>query len=238
MRRSSFAEFGLKHDDDIAALGDAKVTIEVDFSRDYWLDTDSDFVELPPPERRKALEQRFKSTYEHLVDELPLTHVKLGKRRHRYQSFTCTLPASALLKLFEQPDFFMVTVLAVEGRKKRKILASRKRMEWYAVHARFAIQLEDQTKGIQEYEDRILLVKATDFDDAVARLEKEFEDYARPHLNGNCEMLRSKFEKVLDVYRTYIDKLDPNGTEAFSTFGSRRMRPEYEWHPRETSKST
>jgi len=44
-------------------------------------------------------------------------------------------------------------------------------------------------------------------------------------------MVRWTLEKIIDVYETDLEQLDPNGTEVWASLHSRRMRKEYEWHP-------
>jgi hypothetical protein len=85
------------------------------------------------------------------------------------------------------------------------------------------------TKGMQRYEDRIVLVRAMDSDDAVAKLRKPFAAYAEPYLNPQGFMVRWALEKVLDVHSTYERRIDPAGTEVFSQLKWRRMRPEQAW---------
>lgn len=63
------------------------------------------------------------------------------------------------------------------------------------------------------------------------RLEPEFAAYGEPYFNENWQLVRWRFERVLDVYETNLERLEPTGSEVYSTLRSRRMRPEYEWHP-------
>ena len=94
-----------------------------------------------------------------------------------------------------------------------------------------ALQIEGQTKGLQDVEDRIVVVRAYSEDDAVRRLEREWELYAAPYVNTEGLLVRFQMEEILDV--GLLDReIDPAGDEVYSTFSRRRMKPEYEWHPR------
>ena len=67
--------------------------------------------------------------------------------------------------------------------------------------------------------------------DAARRLRREFKEYEEPNLNADGYMLRWAFDRVLDVYNTMDKELDPRGTEVFSVYTERRMKPEYVWNP-------
>jgi hypothetical protein len=94
-----------------------------------------------------------------------------------------------------------------------------------------ALQVEGQTSGLQEVEDRFVLVKARSFKDAEERLRPEWERYAQPYINLEGELVRWQLEEVVDVYDVMEDTIDSEGTEVYSSFSFRRMKPEYEWHP-------
>ena len=49
--------------------------------------------------------------------------------------------------------------------------------------ARFAIQIENASGGLQRYEEQIMLVKALNEEDAQRKLLPGFEHYAEPYLN-------------------------------------------------------
>ena len=91
------------------------------------------------------------------------------------------------------------------------------------------MQIEGITKGNQTWEDRFVLVLATDFDDAVTRIKSKWKDYEAPYLNSEGSMVRWKLEQIVDVYRTGETEIDPLGTEVFSELFQRRMKREYEW---------
>jgi hypothetical protein len=220
--------FGLSSAADIEQLDGLPVSVEVFL----YPDSVDDLYPLAPGERRRKLALWFKETFERINAELALTHVNIQPRHERYRPFACDVAADALLKLLHQPGVQSVDVTAVHGITPRRP-HRRKRLTWYAIEARFAIQIEDQTTGSQGYEDRIVLVKAYDEKDAKDRLQDEFAEYASPYLNGDCELVRFQFEAVLDVCQPWFEKLDPNGTEVFFRWGQRKMQPEHVWHPRD-----
>jgi hypothetical protein len=97
------------------------------------------------------------------------------------------------------------------------------------LHPRFAIQMEGQTTGLQDYEDRIVMVKARSSEDAENKLQPEFKQYGTPYLNPHGFMARWAFERVLDVYEIWDEEIDPRGVEVFSVLAQRRMKPEHAW---------
>ena len=69
----------------------------------------------------------------------------------------------------------------------------------------------------QIYEERVVLLKANSFDEAVERAEKEAEDYCRD-LDG-C-----KYAGYVNVFHLYDSKLG-DGTEIFSSMQKSDLRP-------------
>lgn len=224
-------DFGLVTRSGLQTLGARVIRVSVSL----WPDdsTVQVLANVALAQRPAAAQRWFEQTFNRITATLPLTKVKLSRRLPRFHSFDCDLPADSLEWLLRQAEVRMVILLAVDGMQRRasKKNRSREPLEWYAVQARFAIQVEGQTSGMQTYEDRIVLVKARDFEDAERRLEPEFAAYGQPYFNEDWELVRWHFERVLDVYLTNLDRLDPAGTEVYSALRSRRMRPEYEWHP-------
>ncbi len=140
------------------------------------------------------------------------------------------VPAKSVAELSKLPNVGSVWVRKIQGLRRRR--QSTAQLEWFAVWGRVAIQVEGQVSGYQTVEDRVLLVKASSERDAKRRLVKEWKSYAEPYLNSEGYMVRWLLEEVLDVYALMDEEIDENGTEVYSRLRNRRMRPEYQWHPR------
>jgi len=123
-----------------------------------------------------------------------------------------------------------IWIRKISGIRKRK---PKREKLWFAVKALFNIQFEGFKGGMNKYEERIILVKAYTHDDAKKVAKKEFHEYSYIYLNTDKIMVRWNYERILATYEAdiYKDKLDPTGTEVFSEFKYRKLRPEYEWHP-------
>jgi len=140
-----------------------------------------------------------------------------------------TVPARKLRPLLDLRCVGGLNILRIDGKRRRR--RTRSEPAWFAVKARFAIQYEDQTQGMQEYEDRILLVRGRSFKDAERKAMREFRQYGMVLLTSTGHFYRWTFEAILAIYETFIDEIDPNGTEVYSEMKKRRIKPEYEWHP-------
>jgi len=102
----------------------------------------------------------------------------------------------------------------------------------YAIRVRIAIQVEDQKRGMQLFEDRILVVKARSESEARKKLSKHWREYARPYLNREGKLVRRQLEEILEVFSAYPANWDDQWIDVYSSLGRRRMRSEFEWHPR------
>jgi hypothetical protein len=131
--------------------------------------------------------------------------------------------------LLRYPELSDIGVNKIQGVRRKR---APRRLSFYAVRARIALQVEGQTDGLMSVEDRIVLVRAFSAEDAERRLAPEWKSYAEPYLNPNGEMVRWHLEEIVDVYDLSTDEIDPRGTEVYSRLSRRRMRPDLEWHPR------
>ncbi len=140
------------------------------------------------------------------------------------------LPARELRRLFTIGPIDMVKIVRIKGLRRKRVPRSRT-PGWFAVKARFALQIEGETGGMQTCEDRIVLVLAHSPHEAGRRAMREFRPYEAPGLTTTGHFRRMAFESILDIYDLYEDTIRPEGTEVYSEFRRRRMKPAYEWHP-------
>jgi hypothetical protein len=141
-----------------------------------------------------------------------------------------SLPARELRRLFTKAPVDMVKIVRIKGRRRKRVPES-KTPGWFAVKARFALQIEGETGGTQTYEDRIVLVLARSPNEAGRKAMREFRRYEVPSLMTTGHFWRWAFESILDVYDLYQQTMESEGTEVYSEFKRRRMKPAYEWHP-------
>jgi hypothetical protein len=146
------------------------------------------------------------------------------------QSLPFRGPAREILPLVDAPGVRSVHVAKVAGCHRRRPRNSP--LAWYCVRAHVVIRVEGATAGLQNTEDRFVLVRACSFEDAKKRLRQQWQEYATPYLNSVGQMVSWSLDKVIDVYETGETELDPGGTEVYSKLGKRRMRPDYVWPPK------
>jgi len=132
---------------------------------------------LPPDSRRDAIRRARSRQYRALAAWWPNPDYEPIGRRQEPSGIQGLLPARLVPRLRSLP-VGDVWIESIDG--KRRLRSEPQPPEFFAVQARFAIQVERQTRGMQRYEDRIVLVRATTEEDAVARLQKPFATYGRP----------------------------------------------------------
>jgi len=153
------------------------------------------------------------------------------RRWYRYpRSLSFRGPASELLAIAGSTTVRSVHVTKVAGYWRRRLRKSS--LAWYCVRAQVVIRVEEARSGLQNIEDRFVLVRASSWEDAKERLRRQWREYATPYLNSEGQMVSWSFDKVIDVYDTGETEINPSGTEVYSRLSKRRMRPEYVWRPK------
>ena len=132
------------------------------------------------------------------------------------------------LRAASRPQVNHLMLDTVEGRRKR---LRRSGLGWFSVLGVVAIQVEGQVKDSLDLEDRLMLVKANDPEDAQRRLQRMWSRYAEPYMNSAGYPVRWQLISVRDVYTLPDEAIDPRGTEVYSKLRRARMQPEYRWRP-------
>jgi hypothetical protein len=140
------------------------------------------------------------------------------------------LPLDRVAALVREAFVGHVSIDAIEGFAKKEPEPT---PGFWSIKARFAIQIEAEASGLQKYEDRIVLIRALDAEDAQKKLLKAFESYEAPYLNASGRLVRWKFETFLDAYCVSAysaeDFLREEGVEVFSELRNRKIKPEHVW---------
>ena len=139
------------------------------------------------------------------------------------------VPARMVRVVAKAPEVRNVTLSAIDGRRKRHSVRA---PSWYCVWGVVAVQIEDHKDGMITVEDRLVVVKALDDNDAKRRLQRHWSAYATPYLNSAGELVRWQLIDVQGVFELSDDTFDPRGTEVFSRLRSVRRLPEHRWCPR------
>jgi Domain of unknown function (DUF4288) len=221
--------YGLKPQD-LAGLGEILVYLHGDVHYPV-LNT---LVEFPPSVRLQKCNSFLRDQLIRISHNWPSGSITFQEKgQGSLSSFKGSVMASDFPRIHRRTEIKSLWIDRIQGRSKSRLLHSH-RLAYFSVHGRVAVQIEGRTKGLQTIEDRIVLVRAYSEDDAIERLEREWEEYSQPYLNQFGELVRWKLEEVEDVYEVPSEEIDPKGTEVYISLRSRRMKPEYEWHPRIT----
>ena len=217
-------EFGLSIGQ-LTSLGSAKVKFHAHFRHV----NETPLFKLKPSQRREKTKRHYELLLSRVKKKWNYGPLDVTWTLHEPRSFSASVEARQVSHLLRMPEILVIWLDEIPG-PKRVSVKSKER--WFAVKARFAIQVEGRTTGLQSYEDRIVMLKATSFEEAKNKLLPEFKRYGAPYLNADGFMVRWAFECVLDDYEIGDEKIDPRGVEVFSVLAERRMKPKYVWQPK------
>jgi hypothetical protein len=217
-------EFGLARKD-LRALRDRTFHVSASFRPPQY----TRLFHLPPPRRKQAIEEWYRSVDARVRRSWEGPPPRRVGSARKPLAFEAAVTGRQLAQLLRSSHLDYVTINRIAGFRRPR--PPKAEPQFFAVRAILAIQVEGQRRGMQTYEDRIVLVKAGSSEQAEKRLSRQFRDYGSPYLNDQGHMVRWHLERVVNVYDTSELTIDPAGTEVYSELRSRRMRPEYEWHP-------
>lgn len=234
LREYGLTEKGLHH------LGDTPVALEVNSrnSPDVCprLAKFRRLLAMRPEERREAVHQWRIRQHDRLLADLRPHDCKPLYFNGDPIGVRVTLLARDVRPILGKVSAHYVKVLKIKGMSRKR--ETRRTPRWFAVKARFAVQIEGQTKGMQTYEERIILIWARSFAEAERKAMREFRQYETSYLTTSGHFCCWALETVLDTYDVGDDAIDPNGTEVFSELKQRRMKPDYEWNGHESTRKT
>jgi Domain of unknown function (DUF4288) len=192
-------------------------------------ETVSKLWHLRPKQRDATLRETLAKQLHHLRRDFPAVEfVSRGKDKPSW-TIDAVVPANQLPALASRRYVKNLMIDTIEGRRPR---VRRPGLAWFCVCGVVAIQIEGQIKGSLDLEDRLVLVKAIDADDAQRRLQRMWTRYAEPYLNPDGYLVRWQLISIRDVYALFDQGIDPRGTEVYSKLRTVRMRPEYRWRPK------
>ena len=226
MHIRALEQYGLTLDA-LRKLGKKLITVKVALKPQCY---DHRLLKLPHKERMKLFRELKRKSIDRSLLAWPNKDVHLSGHKEFPSSFESMIEANKLADYAKGKIYDFIEIIRIPGLRRRRA-KKEKELSWYAVRARVAIQVEDQTRGLQTIEDRIVILKAYSAKDAVKRLSKEWKDYEVSTMNLDGFLVRWQMEEVTDVYEIIDREIDSKGTEVYSSLHQRRMKPEYEWHP-------
>lgn len=188
--------------------------------------------DLEPAQRVKRVTDIVRQSIETVVAQFQPATFSPSPSNRRPRGMKCSLPVSMLTALSDMEQVMSATITSVAGGKKA-VRRKKKVQQFFCVRMTAAIQIEGVSDGLQGYEERFVLIKASSSEDAYNRVEASSSAYAKPYLNSDGFLVRWKVESWDDCYETGITTLaefnDPEGVEVFPVIKRRRMTPERVW---------
>ncbi|MFD3001942.1 DUF4288 domain-containing protein [Pontibacter toksunensis] len=192
------------------------------------------FMKIPPEERKAIIREFLQQQYASLKKDFTLTNIKLANKRTEPRLLEAQMKMKDVYDLKEKEYVHHVRVKEMEGVER---LTSEEDNEekpdlFYAVKARYAILIEGITSGLQTYEERIVLLKAKNEEEAEKKALDILPKQEEPFLNSDKRYVWFKFEEIIDIQEMYareLKDLDKDGIELYSERKDRRMKPGDEW---------
>jgi hypothetical protein len=188
------------------------------------------FLDSEPAQRKKQIAQTLRRSLQVLRAEFSIAEYTLIGTRYRPGGIITQLPAKTILALNGKEYISRIGIEDLPGFTRTAPVPED---AFWGVKARFAIQVEGIETGMQQYEERIVLVKAADEESAKQKLLKSFEAYAEPYMSASGRLVRYQFEEFVVVYSVYVDTIDDflsdSGVEVYSQIRSRRITPASVW---------
>lgn len=213
---------------DVLKCTKGKITVHVHLVYPNY----DDLLHLSPKERMRLIRQKQRNRFKSFVSILPTKKYKRLGSHIAPLGVEIKMNAAQIEQVSENE-----TVQTIFIHDNEEIYPPEEAVieQYFAVVARFAIQIENRTKGLQRYEDRTLLVKAVNVEEAHQKLNKGFNSYGKPYINSYGELVRWKFEAFIESYMTGYESLDEmmeddqEGIEIFSVLKKRKLKKERMW---------
>ena len=191
-----------------------------------------DYIHLPIKERIPEMRQVQRLNFQKIKQRLKGYNYKISLNKYDLRSVECELEINKIIELSKLKVVESIHVTDIPDYKMKKEVIKRVTY-FYSVKCRYAIELEGKTKGLMDFDERIILIKALNHDDAEQKILKHHNVPATPYLNSSGELVRWRFDEILDICESDIH--DPNdlnnkeGIEVYSKFVTHKITKNYIW---------
>lgn len=179
-----------------------------------------------PQLRRKLITQDLNKKLKKLLATNLIEDFKLIGSRNKPSGIRTKLIYSDLTKIDKLQ--YIQTIFVKQITRAKKNQTRKKETHYYCVKMTIALEIENQIKGNQTIEERIVLIKAKSFENAYEKIDKQRKDYSEPYLNKYGELVKWKIESLDDCYVTDIGSIkdldSPEGVEIYSKLKTRRFK--------------
>jgi hypothetical protein len=195
-----------------------------------YIDIDS-ISQFEPKERKKRTTEDQKGKFDELIQTNLFDNYEIIGSSKKPREIRTRIAFSTLNNIESLAYVDHIFINKIDGfRKKRQ----KKQSAFYCVKMTVVIEVEGFENGLQQVEDRFVVIKANSHDDAYLKLEKKKDKYSEPYLNSDGRLVRWRIESFDDSYETDIksasDLNNPNGVEVYSKFRSRRLTKDKTWN--------
>lgn len=191
----------------------------------------SPLIKFTPEQRKKIISSTLVQNLKSLKEKYPFVSYQITGSKIKPRRIVAAIPFNDLEKVAACKEAGRIYIKKIEGARKKKS----QKQHWYCVKMIIAIQVENQKKGLQTFEERYILLKAANENAAMKRAENNYKKTAEdPYLNPYGELVRWKLERIDDCYQTFILDLseanEPGGLEVYSILKKRRLKETRVWN--------
>jgi hypothetical protein len=186
--------------------------------------------QFEPKERKRRITEDQKEKFNKLIRTKLFDNYEVIGTSKKPRGIKTQIAFSTLNEIEALNFVASIFIKKIDGARKRR---QKKELAFYCVKMTVVIEIEGFENGLQQIEDRFVIIRAKSQEDAYLKLEKMKDDYVQPYLNSDGRFVRWRIESFDDSYETEIKSVDdlynPDGVEVYSKFRSRRLTKEQAW---------
>ncbi|QMU31392.1 DUF4288 domain-containing protein [Adhaeribacter radiodurans] len=227
MKIYGLEDFGITESDLVNNYAAKKFNVEIKFS--YYPDVES--LKPYPVEQRRALVcQHFRDQLKVVKDNYPTRDYQIIGTRFKPWGITGQLTGQQLAELQNNEQLTYMNVEQVEGVQKiekQPEPEDEALPQYYSIKGLFVAEFDgsDSSTGVQLTEERVVLVKALNCEEAKKKTRLEFDKYSQAEIfTSSYHFTKWKFLNILDIYDLGIAEIDPEGTEVYSIWKKRKLK--------------
>lgn len=189
-------------------------------------------IDFKPKERIKKIDEAYRENLKILMDLKLIGDYNLIGKKKRPTGITTKIKFNDLKKLSNLGIIADIRIISIDHAvktPKAEVLTEK----YFCVKMTVVIEEEGRVYKKQKIEKRFVLIKATSFEEAYDKVEKQADDYCVPYLNIYGRFVRWRIDSYDDCFVTNIenpaDLENPEGVEVFSALKSRKNKSKKEW---------
>lgn len=179
---------------------------------------------LTPKERRLLICQFLRDQLKSLRKLIFLKQLEIIGTQIKPRGLQGTLTGKQLHSLFDFPEIENIFINQVNGQDPAEVEIEKQ--YYFSVQGLFTAEVEgfDYSNSVQLTEERMILVRACNINDAQKVAELEFKKYSSErYLNSDYQYVYWRYVELLDILETDAAEIDPNGTEVFSKWKRQKL---------------